>query len=414
MGGASGATGYRDGGAQPVVTLAKAGGSKVKPTGRLTVLVMGMAVAALTAALAGSVTPVHSAPVLPQGFTNSEVVSGLTNPTDMEFAPDGRLFITEDTGRVRIAKPDGTPLTTFLDISSKVDSTGERGLLALTFDPGFSTNHYVYLHYTRKATSTTPPHNRVVRVTASGDRAVAGSEQLIFRLGNQSAANEFPQFMGGALDFGTNGKLYVATGDNDTPNKAQQLTNLFGKMLRINKSGTIPTNNPFYATASGNNRAIWALGLRNPFKFAIQPGTGTIFINDVGENAWEEINQLEKGANFGWPVHEGAANRSPYVDPILAYAHDGAPATTGCAITGGTFYNPSTMQFPSAYAGDYFFADFCSGWIRTRDSGGSVTGFATGLERPIDLEVSKAGELYYLSRSSTGIVGKIGYSGGNP
>jgi glucose/arabinose dehydrogenase len=389
------------------VALAKAGGSKVK-TGRLTVLVIGMAVAALTAALAGSVTPVHSAPVLQQGFTNSHVVSGLTNPTDMEFAPDGRLFITEDTGRVRIAKPDGTPLTTFLDISSKVDSLGERGLLALTFDPGFSTNHYVYLHYTRKATSTTPPHNRVVRVTASGDRVVAGSEQLIFRLGNQSAANEFPQFMGGALDF-KNGKLYVATGDNDTPDKAQQLTNLFGKILRINKDGTIPTNNPFYATASGNNRAIWARGLRNPFKFAIQPGTGAIFINDVGEHTWEEINRGAAGANYGWPVHEGRANDPPYVDPIFAYGH-GSTATTGCAITGGTFYNPPTVDFPAQYVGDYFFADFCNGWIRVRNSDGTVSGFATGLERPIDLEVSQAGELYYLSRSSTGIVSKIGFN----
>jgi glucose/arabinose dehydrogenase len=380
----------------------------VKTTRRLTVLAIGMAMAALTAALAGIVTPVHGAPVLQQGFTNSQVVSGLTNPTDMEFAPDGRLFITEDTGRVRIAKPDGTPLTTFLDISSKVDSLGERGLLALTFDPGFSTNHYVYLHYTRKATSTAPPHNRVVRVSASGDRAVAGSEQLIFRLGNQSAANEFPQFMGGALDF-KNGKLYVATGDNDTPDKAQQLTNLFGKMLRINKDGTIPTNNPFYSTASGNNRAIWALGLRNPFKFAVQPGTGTIFINDVGENTWEEINQLQKGANYGWPVHEGEAKDPPFVDPIFAYAH-GSTNTTGCAITGGAFYNPPTVDFPVQYVGDYFFADYCNGWIRVRNSDGTVSGFATGLERPIDLEVSQAGELYYLSRSSTGIVSKIGFN----
>jgi len=172
--------------------LAKAERGKVEMTRRLTVLAIGMAVATLTAALAGSVTPVHSVPVLPQGFTNSPpFVSGLTTPTDMEFAPDGRLFITEDAGRVRIVKPDRT-LATFLNISTKVDSKEERGLLALTFDPGFSTNHYVYLHYTRKATSSTPPHNRVVRVTASGNKAVSGSEKLIFRLGNQSAANEFP------------------------------------------------------------------------------------------------------------------------------------------------------------------------------------------------------------------------------
>src|ERR671915_226719 len=132
--------------------------------------------------------PAQGASTLPQGFTDSQVASGLTNPTDMEFAPDGRLFVTEDAGSVRIVKSDGT-LSTFLNISTKVDSNGERGLLALTFDPGFATNHYVYLHYTRKATSTTPPHNRIVRVTASGDRVVSGSEKLIFRLDNQSATN---------------------------------------------------------------------------------------------------------------------------------------------------------------------------------------------------------------------------------
>ena len=126
----------------------------------------------------------HSIAAVPTGFTVSQVTSGLTAPTDIEFAPDGRLFVAEQAGRVRIAKPDGT-LATFLDISTKVDSTGERGLQALTFDPGFSTNRYVYLHYTKKATSTTPVHNRVVRVTASGDKVVAGSEKLIFRLGNQ-------------------------------------------------------------------------------------------------------------------------------------------------------------------------------------------------------------------------------------
>ena len=210
--------------------------------------------------------PAQGAANLPQGFTDSQVVSGLTNPTDMEFAPDGRLFVTEDAGKLRIAKPDRS-LTTFLDISSKVDSTGERGLLTVTFDPNFSTNHYVYLHYTRKATATTPVHNRVVRVTASGDRAVAGSEKLIFRLGNQTAATDH---QGGAIDFGRYSKLYIATGDNDTADKAQQLTNLFGKMLRINKDGTIPTNNPFYSTASGNNRAS-GLGPRTPSSSPYSP-----------------------------------------------------------------------------------------------------------------------------------------------
>ena len=155
------------------------------------------------------IEPAQGAASVPTGFTDSQVVSGLTNPTDMEFAPDGRLFVAEQAGKVRIAKPDGT-LATFLDISTKVDSTGERGLLAVTFDPNFSTNHFVYLHYTREATATTSVHNRVVRVTASGDRAVAGSEKLIFRLNNQDDTHH----MGGALDFGKDGKLYISTGDN--------------------------------------------------------------------------------------------------------------------------------------------------------------------------------------------------------
>src|SRR5215211_5721060 len=341
--------------------------------------------------------PAQGAANLPMGFTDSPVVSGLTKPMDMEFAPDGRLFVAEQAGRVRIAKPDGT-LATFLNISTKVDSSGDRGLQALTFDPSFSTNRYVYHHYTKKATSTTPAHNRVVRVTASGDKAVAGSEKLIFRLGNQKSANT--GHMGGAIDFGTDGKLYVSTGENKTPTNAQQLTNLFGKMLRINKSGTIPTDNPFYSTASGNNRAIWALGLRNPFKFAVQPGTGTIFINDVGEKSWEEINQGKKGANYGWPVHEGVANDPQYVDPIFAYPYGQGG---DCSITGGAFYNSTPLQFPQEYEGDYFFADFCGGGIRSFDlSTGAVSGFADEIVHPIDLEVSKAGELYYLSRDTTG------------
>jgi glucose/arabinose dehydrogenase len=368
-----------------------------------------LAGALLACALALLAFPIGSARgdvTLPSGFTESQVVSGLTKPTDIEFAPDGRLFVAEEAGRVRLAKPDGT-LATFLNISTKVDSSGERGLQALTFDPNFSTNRYVYLHYTKKATSTTPVHNRIVRVTASGDKVVAGSEKLIFRLNNQISKHH----MGGAIDFGKDGKLYVSTGDNQRPtNVSQQLTNLLGKILRINKDGTIPTNNPFYARTSGNNRAIWALGLRNPFKFAVKPTKGTIFINDVGEKAWEEINKGAAEANYGWPVHEGVANDPQYVDPIFAqaYGQDGA-----CSITGGAFYNPTTLQFPPKYEGDYFFADFCGGWIKKFEPlSGEASAFALGIEKPLDLEVSKAGELYYLTRGTTGIVGKISYVGG--
>jgi glucose/arabinose dehydrogenase len=362
--------------------------------------------ASVGALLALGISPARGA--VPTGFTQSQVASGLTGPTDMEFAPDGRLFVAEEAGKLLIAKSNGT-LATFLDISSKVDIAGERGLLGVAFDPSFATNHFVYLHYTRKATATTPVHNRVVRVTASGDAAVAGSERLIFRLNNQSAQIH----QGGAIDFGKDGKLYISTGDNATPDNAQKLTNLFGKMLRINKDGTIPSGNPFYATASGNNRAIWALGLRNPFKFAVKPGTATIFINDVGEDTWEEINRGASGANYGWPLYEGPESDARYTPPIYAYGH-GTTNTTGCSITGGAFYNPATVQFPSGYVGDYFFADFCNGWIRRYDPAtDAASGFATGLGSVVDVEVSKNGELYFLTRGSPGLVGKIEYNAAN-
>jgi glucose/arabinose dehydrogenase len=248
----------------------------------------------------------------------------------------------------------------------------------------------------------------VIRVTARGGRAVTGSMKLILKLNNLSSATNHN---GGAIHFGKDGKLYVAVGENAKGSNAQSLRTLKGKMLRINKDGTIPPDNPFYKRATGTNRAIWALGLRNPFSFAIQPHTGKVFINDVGEQRWEEINRGAAGANYGWPRYEGPESNPTYRNPVFAYRH-GSTKASGCAITGGTFYNPSTRRFPSGYEGDYFFADLCSGWIRRLDSAtGDVSGFATGLGSPVALEVSKGGGLYYLSRSGGGLVGKIRYTG---
>jgi glucose/arabinose dehydrogenase len=379
---------------------------EMRVTVSLSASVLTALLASVAALLAFPVDPAQGAVTLPRGFVQSQVVSGLTGPMDMEFAPDGRMFVAEEAGKLLVVKPDGT-LATFLDISAKVDSAGERGLMGVAFDPNFATNHFVYLHYTKKATATTPAHNRVERVTADGDKAIAGSEKLIFRLNNQNAQNH----QGGAIDFGKDGKLYLSTGDNATPGNVQKLTNLFGKVLRVNKDGTIPTGNPFYSTTSGNNRAIWALGLRNPFKFAVKRGTATIFVNDVGEDAWEEINRGASGANYGRPVREGPESDLAYAPPIYAYGH-GDTATTGCSITGGAFYNPATFRFPNGYAGDYFFADFCSGWIRRYDpTTDTATGFATGLSSPVDLEVSEGGNLYYLTRGSAASVGEIRYAG---
>src|SRR5262249_14360225 len=158
---------------------------------------------------------------------------------------------------------------------------------------------YVYLYYT----ATTPTiHNRVSRFTAAGDVAVAGSEAVLLNLNTLSSATNHN---GGALHLGPDGQLFIPGREHGHPPAAQALTNLLGKLLRINKDGTIPADNPFYTVASGQNRAIWALGLRNPYTFAFHRTTGRLFINDVGENTWEEIDDGIRGANYGWPETEG-------------------------------------------------------------------------------------------------------------
>ncbi len=330
---------------------------------------------------------------LPDGFTETQVASGLSDPTAMELAPDGRLFVAEQGGQLRIIK-NGTLLATPF-VSLSVNAAGERGLLGVTFDPDFARNQYVYVYYT---TSTAPVHNRLSRFTANGDVAVTGSEVVLLELNPLSNATNHN---GGAIHFGPDGKLYIGAGENANGANAQTLSNLLGKLLRLNADGSIPADNPFVTTATGVNRAIWALGLRNPFTFAFQPGTGRLFINDVGERTWEEINEGVAGANYGWPDTEGPTTDPRFRSPLTVYGH-GNGDTVGCAIAGGTFYNPATTQFPSTYVGAYFFADLCGGWIRVYDPAtGAVTGFATDLSgAPVDLKVDPVGNLYYLVRGA--------------
>ena len=254
-----------------------------------------------------------------------------------------------------------------------VNNSGERGLLGVAFDPGFATNHFLYVYYT---TSSAPIHNRVSRLTANGDVVVPGSELQILNLETLSATNH----NGGAIHFGNDGKLYVAVGENAVPSNSQTLDNRLGKMLRINANGTIPGDNPFNATATGLNKAIWALGLRNPFTFGVDRVSGRIFIDDVGQSAWEEINDGIPGANYGWPDTEGPTTDPNFESPFYAYDRRG---TGECAIAGGAFYSPITMQFPAQDAGLYFFADLCKGWIHTVDPDtADVNDFATGITCP--------------------------------
>jgi glucose/arabinose dehydrogenase len=290
-------------------------------------------------------------------------------------------------------------------VTLTVDSAGERGLLGVTFDPNFSANNFVYVYYTVPGS---PAHNRVSRFTASGDVAAPGSEFVLLNLNDLSSAGNHN---GGAIHFGPDGKLYIAVGENANGSNSQTLSNLLGKMLRINSDGTIPTDNPFFNTASGVNRAIWALGLRNPFTFAFKPGSTRMFINDVGQSTWEEINDGIAGSNYGWPTTEGPTSDPNFRGPIFSYGH-GSTSTEGCAIVGGGFYNPTTVQFPASYVGKYFFADLCTSWIRVLDpSNNTAADFASGTSTPVDLKVAVDGSLYYLSRG-LGAVFRVQFSGG--
>jgi glucose/arabinose dehydrogenase len=216
----------------------------------------------------------------------------------MALAPDGRLFVTEKIGRIRIIE-NGQMLTDpFLIL--EVDNINERGLSGIAFDPDFANNSYLYLYYTVKGEN----HNRVSRFTANGNYAVPGSETIIINIDQLSGTIH----NGGAMVFGLDSKLYISVGDGGDGQMAQNMNSLRGKILRINSDGTIPDDNPFYNVASGINRAIYAMGVRNSFSMTVQPGTGRIYATDVGVSTWEEVNDILPGKNYGWPIIEGPIN----------------------------------------------------------------------------------------------------------
>jgi glucose/arabinose dehydrogenase len=329
------------------------------------------------------------ASVLP-GFADSLVVDGLERAVAMDFAPDGRIFVTEQSGRVRVVK-DGQLLPTPF-VTLPVDPNGERGALGVALDPAFAQNGFVYVYYT--ATSPTT-HNRVSRFVAAGDVAAAGSETVILDLETLSNATNHN---GGAIHFGPDGKLYVAQGENGNATHSQTLENRFGKILRINPDGSIPSDNPFFTTAAGEDRSIWALGLRNPFTFAFHRTSGRMLINDVGGGAFEEVNEGTAGANYGWPEEEGPSTAQQFVPPLFAYTRNEGSQPRGSVITGGTFYDAAVPQFPAQYADDYFFADLSGGWIWSLDAQtGQATEFATEIDPAVDLKVGPDGSLYYLA-----------------
>ena len=338
---------------------------------------------------------------LPAGFVETRI-PGFVSPTAMAVAPDGRIFVCEHNGIVAVVKNGIRLSRAFVYVS--VHQFAERGLVGIQLDPNFPQNGYVYLYYPAK---TPTIHFRLSRFTANGDVALAGSEVPLFDLPTLGASD---WHNGGGIQFAPDGKLYLAVGENNVPSLSQSMTSVMGKILRLNPDGTIPADNPFYNTATGDNRAIWALGLRNPFTIALQPGTGRLFINDVGSGAWEEINEGAPGANFGWPAKEGAAGDPRYRDPFHAYPHPPV-APKSSAITGGTFYNPSRGNFPATYVGKYFYVDGETQVFGLLDPNTrAATTFATiPLENniatvlPMYLTVGPDGSLHYVARKAKAI-----------
>ncbi|MEO8150682.1 MAG: PQQ-dependent sugar dehydrogenase [Bacteroidia bacterium] len=338
---------------------------------------------------------------LPPGFSQVQVSNGLGSPTVMAFAPDGRLFVAQQNGALMVIKNGNMLAQPFISLS--VDESGERGLLGIAFDPAFNSNHYIYLYYTLASAA----NNRISRFTANGDVAVPGSEMVLLDLDPLSTATNHN---GGNLQFGVDGFLYVGVGENANSANSQNLDTYLGKILRIKTDGGIPPGNPF-TTGSAQRRRIWSYGLRNPFTLAVQPGTGKIFVNDVGQATYEEIdNATLPGRNFGWPAEEGQGTN--FVSPVYSYMH-GSSNTEGCAITGGTFLNPPSTNYPSQYIGCYFFLEHCNNWIGMLTPNGSAwteSGFATGIANgTVGLITGNDGNLYFLSRTA-GAVFKIVYS----
>ena len=316
------------------------------------------------------------------------VTSGLGTTTSMAVMPDGRILVAEKSGALRVIKNGALLATPFLTVS--VSTTSERGLIGVALDPGFDSNGYVYVHYT----TADSPHGRVARYTAQGDVAASGSALTLIDLDPASSSGNHN---GGEIVFGADGKLYIHTGDASDGTNAPSLNTTHGKVLRINPDGSIPTDNPFYSVTSGHHQAIYAKGLRNPFTGAVDPLTGKHFINDVGENGWEEINLLQAGADYGWPACEGPCgpDGGPYVAPLYVYNH----TTFGRAITGGAFYETVGYELDG-----YLFSDYTADWIRrfveddtSYVQSGDDAPIVHTMDAPVDLASPTPGALYVLS-----------------
>lgn len=345
--------------------------------------------------------------VMKKGFVQEQITDQLVNPTCLVITSDRRIFITEKGGTIRIYQ-DGELLAEPF-ISLKVDQHGERGLGSVALDPDFDQNGHVYVYYSVYNTN----FNRLSRFTANGNKAIPGSEKILmdFNKMNGTIHNS------GAMRFANDGTLFITIGDGVVGQISQNLNSRLGKVIRLNKDGSIPTDNPMYNELSGENRAIYAYGLRNSFTADYNSETGTLLANDVGLSDWEEINEIKPGKNYGWPLIEGFRTEEDppkdYSDPLFVYPHSNVD---GCAIVGGAFYTPDQPVFPTEYLGKYFFSDYCTGVVRSLnpENGEVEDTIMTGADFLSNMVVSEWGDLYYLS-FSLGELNRISYIGdGSP
>lgn len=329
---------------------------------------------------------------LPPGFYDRPLFAGLSGPTCVAFAPDGRVFAGQKTGAIRIYKNKQLLFTPFMNV--KCTSNSERGVLGLALDPNFAANRYVYVYYTTSAQSLNPPatpKNRVSRFVAEGDLVRPGSEEILL----DDIPSDHGNHNAGCIRFGPDGKLWIATGDGgETPAQSQDLNSLAGKLLRIDADGSIPTDNPFVGQ-SGARPEVWAYGFRNPFRFNFRPGTMVPYVGDVGAVTWEEIDVAVPGGNFGWPTAEGIRGIPGLIDPIFAYPHNGQSRS----VTGGIFLK--SPRYPAAMANRYLFADYVQDalFYLDVDAGNSLVangsfGFADG---PVDFVYGPGDAVYYVA-----------------
>jgi glucose/arabinose dehydrogenase len=333
-----------------------------------------------------------------------EVASGLSMPLFLTAPPgDDRLFVVEQPGRIRVMRDGALRPQPFLDITDRVLSGGERGLLSTAFPPDYAATGHFWVFYTDLAGATVVER---YRVSADADVADAASAMPVLRV-----EQPFSNHNGGLIAFGPDGMLYVGLGDGgsggDPQNHGQRLDTLLGALLRIDVRGAapyaVPTGNPF-ANTPGARPEIWAFGLRNPWRYAFDRVAGRLYIADVGQNRWEEINAVpasQVGVNYGWRLMEGShcypqepCDTAGLTPPVHEYGH-----ADGCSVTGGYVYRGSRMP---ALQGLYFYSDFCRGWLRSfRLQAGAATDHREwdvgALGQVLSFGEDAAGELYVLS-----------------